>query len=180
MPGLEQEVQHGLLRNPLGQREGGGEEKQSLYLGMLHHRFFQRAPPLDHVGKVHQSPVGQAQRQVQIAKPHIHVDTQGGMAQGGQTGTYSADQGGLSRPPFAGGDSDHSSHIQITSQITLLYHGKWGGSTLFLCNSVKYFPILAYRGVFLIFPQLRGKPLGVGESFFTVTIRWDSPPPGMG
>ncbi len=112
LSGLPQQASHGLLSEAVGEGEGGGQQEKAPNVGMLHRRPFQRAAPLEHVGEIHQRPVGQAQRQIQVPQPHVHVDAQRAVTQRGQTGGDRSGQGGLSRSPFSGGDGDHGCHSQ--------------------------------------------------------------------
>src|SRR5699024_3251075 len=89
---------------------GGGKQGQVGQVRVGHGGPGQGTVPQGHVGKVHQRPVAESQRNIQVPKADVHVDAQHGFSQPGQTGGHSSGDRSLARPPFAGGDGDDSSH----------------------------------------------------------------------
>lgn len=102
---------HGrLAERRFGQGDGGGEEEQALDDGVGDGGPLQCAAAAEHVSEVHQRPVAQTQGQVQVAQADIHVDAEHPVAQRGQTGGYTAGNGGLSRAALSRRDHNCSGH----------------------------------------------------------------------
>ena len=99
-----------------GEGHGRSEQIELLELRVLRCRLFQRAASLDHIGKVHQYPVGHAQYNIKVAQTDIGVDAQRSMSGGGQGRADARHQGGFSGAPFAGGH-----HICSSQKCQLLF-----------------------------------------------------------
>ena len=92
---------------------------------MLHHGAVQSAPPLGHVGEVHQGPVCQTQGQIQIPEAHVAVHAQHPLRIQGQRGTHAGDKGCFACTALARDDGNAlsgSAHGEdlLSTQIYLL------------------------------------------------------------
>ena len=124
LSGRAQEGLHPLLADARGQGERGGEEVEIFDHRVGHRRPLQGAAALQHVGEVHEGPIGEAQGDVQVAQADVHVDAQHPAAQGGQTGRDAPGQGGLSRATLTGRDHNGGTHSVPPVHTVLVYHNE--------------------------------------------------------
>ena len=143
----------GLGTRPRGEGHGRSEQIELLELRVLRCRLFQRAASLDHIGKVHQYPVGHAQYNIKVAQTDIGVDAQRSMSGGGQ-GRADPPPGRFFRCPLC----RRPPHMQFPKVSA---------------------PFRLYSGFFLIWAKRRGYREGVGAVFSTRTTRWVMDVPGM-
>ena len=104
---LSQQGCHLLLGD--GAATGADRRRQQVQprnVGMLHDGGVQVAAVLGHVGKIHEGPVAEAQRQVQIPQADVAVQTQHLLAAEGQRGAGAGHEGGLARAALAGHHGD--------------------------------------------------------------------------
>ena len=88
VPGRAKQRPNAARRHVGRETHGGGEQGQVGQVRVGHGGPGQGTVPQGHVGEVHQRPVAESQRNIQVPKADVHVDAQHGFSQPGQTGGH--------------------------------------------------------------------------------------------
>jgi hypothetical protein len=84
---------------------------------MIHYSGVQRAAALSHIGEIHEGPVRQTQRQIQIAEADVTVQTQNAAAAESQGLSYTGGKGCFARSAFTGNYGNALSHRSTSPRV---------------------------------------------------------------
>ena len=109
-----------------GQRpvsHGCGQQVQRPVFLMGHHGLLQRAALRQHVGEIHQSPIAEPQRQIQVPQRDVAVHAQHVLVQRCQRQTGIGGEGCLTGASLAGDNGDDLSHVTLPSECCRYFSG---------------------------------------------------------